>query len=141
MEPSGNKRLLPGNFYTLIQLPDGTWFTQDHKSGGAMDNGEPEYLVTSIEPVGEPVQFFTDIHHYYGFFKYAKSEVRAVVPKGANAFVLVGDPTNIWKNGNPVKQTCMVQPYKVEIDHTRRLVLQKVLANDYERMMELMKAA
>lgn len=140
MEPTGNSRPLPGNFYTLIQLPDETWFTQIHKSGGAMDNGEPEYLVTSIEPIGEPVRFFTEVHHYHGFFKYAKSEVQAVVPKEVNAYVLVGDPENIWKKGNPDQQTCLVQPYKVVIDHTKRLTLRNTLANDYGRMMELMSS-
>ncbi len=140
--PSGNKRPLPGNFYTLMKLPDGTWFVQCHKPGAAMDNGEPEYLVTSIEPIGEPVSLYTDIHHYHGFFKYAKSEVRRVVePLGANAFALVGDPSNIWKDGNPVQQTCLVQAYRINIDHTRRLVSQDELGSDYERMMELMKVA
>jgi len=140
MEPSGNTRPLPGNFYTLVQMPNEVWFTQYHKKGGAMDSGEPEYLVTSIEAVGEPVRFYTPIHHYYGFFKYEKREVRAVVPRAANAFVLVGDPTNVWKNGNPTQQTCLVQPYRVEIDHTRRLMKQNKLANDYELMLQLMQA-
>ncbi len=140
MVSTGNKRPLPGNFYTLTQLPDGTWFTEDHKPGGAMDNGRPEYLVTSIKPIGEPVPFYTPVRHYYGFFKYAKSEVRRVVgPLGGNAYALVGEPTNIWKGGNPVEQTCLVQPYHVEIDPTRRLMWQDELANNFELMMELMR--
>jgi hypothetical protein len=141
MEPSGIKAPFPGAFHVLTQLTDETWFTQVDKMGDGMDNGEPEFLVTSIKPIGEPVQFFTDVRHYHGFFKYAKSEVRAVMPPGANAYALVGDPENVWEGGNPVKQTCMAQPYRVEIDHTRRLVREKTLANNYERMMELMKAA
>lgn len=140
MVPTGNKRPLPGGFHTLMQLPDGTWFTEDHKPGGAMDNGRPEYLVTSIDPIGEPVRFYTPVRHYHGFFKYSKSEVRRLVkPLGGNAYALVGDPDNVWKDGNPVEQTCLAQPYRVEIDYTRRLMREDDLANDFDRMMELIR--
>lgn len=136
--PTGCNRPLPGGFYNLIEVQDGVWFTRVHKSGGRMDNVDPEYPVTSIEPIGEPVRFYTPIQHYHGFFKYAMSEVRRLInPCGANAYALVGEPENVWKDGNPVEQTCLVQPYRIEIDHTKRLMQEEVLANDFEKMMQL----
>lgn len=140
MEPSGLTTTIDG-FFVLTQFPDKTWFTQVDKPGEGMDTNEPEFLVTSIENIGKPVQFSTDVRHYHGFFKYAKKEARAVLPPEANAYTLVGDPTNVWEDGNPVRQVCLVQAYRVEIDRSRRLVRKKVLANNYGRMMQLLEAA
>lgn len=140
MEPSGIKVPFPGDFHVLTQLADGTWFTQIDKKGDGLDTNEPEFRVTRIEPVGEPLQFFTDVLGYYGFFKYSKAAVRAIMPPGANAYAYAGEPTIVPGSGHE-KQTCMMQPYRIEIDHTKRLVRGKTLANNYERMMELMKAA
>ncbi len=58
---------------------------------------------------------------------------------GVNAYALVGDPD--FTNGPGSKETCLVQGYHIEIDHTKRLVRQKKLASDYDRMMQLLKAA
>lgn len=141
MESSGARVPFLEDFHVLVQIPDKTWFTQVDKAGDGMDTCEPEFQVTAIEPIGEPVPFFTDVRHYHGFFKYAKDEARAVMPQGANAYALVGTPENIWEGGNPVRQTCLAQPYKVEVDYTKRLMKESKLANNYERLMELMKTA
>lgn len=138
MEPSGIKVPSLGDFHVLVQISDKTWFTQVDKVGDGMDNCEPEFQVTSIEPIGDPVPFFTDVHHYHGFFKYAKKEAKAVMPEGVNAYALVGDPENIWEGGNPVRQTCLAQPYRVEVDYTKRLMKESSLANNYDLMMKLM---
>lgn len=132
----------PGGFYTLMQLDDKeeTWFTQvDKVGGGAMDTHEPEFHVTKITPVGEPVRFYTPLAHYHGFFKYEKGEARAVMPAEANAYVLYGEPENVHREGHEPEQTCLVQPYRVEIDFSQRLMSEKKLAHNYNRMMELMK--
>lgn len=139
MEPSGLELTESGS-YVLTKLSDGTWFTQVDKTGGAMDTGEPEFKVTSIEPIGKPVQFSTPVSHYHGFFKYHKREALAALPKGANAYALVGDPDNVWEDGNPVRQVCMIQPYRVIVDTTQRLIREAVLENDYDRLMRLYDA-
>jgi hypothetical protein len=74
------------------------------------------------------------------FFKYGKQEAQAVLPPEANAYELVGDPQNVWEKGSPVRQVCLAQAYRIEIDHTQRLVRQKNLANDFDRMMRLIAA-
>ena len=66
-------------------------------------------------------------------------EAQAVLPKEANAYELVGDPTKT--GGADSQETCLVQGYRIEVDHTQRLVRQDALANDYDRMMQLLKAA
>ena len=139
LESSGMSDL-PEQFFALMQMPDKTWFTQVDKAGEGMDTFEPEFRVTSIEAIGEPVQFSTDVRHYHGFFKYGKHEAKAVMPPEANAYALVGDPENVWEGGNPVRQMCFAQPYRVVIDPTQRLVRKDALANDYERMMQLLAA-
>lgn len=140
MEPSGLASA-PDGFFVLTQMPDKTWFTQVDKAGEGLDTNEPEFLVSSIKKIGKPVRFSTDVRHYHMFFKYAKKEAQSVLSPEANAYALVGDPENVWEDGNPVRQVCLAQAYKIEIDHIRRLVRQAKLANDYDRMMGLLKAA
>lgn len=139
LEPSGMTEL-PGGFFALMQMPDKTWFTQVDKAGEGMDMYEPEFQVTLIEPIGDPVQFSTDVRHYHGFFKYGKHEAKAAMPPEANAYMLVGEPENIYEGGNPVRQTCFAQPYRVVIDPTQRLIRKDALANNYELMMRLLAA-
>lgn len=139
MEPTYVTKL-SGGFFALMQMPDKTWFTQVDKAGEGMDTFEPEFRVLSIEPIGESVEFSTDVRHYHGFFKYGKHEAKAVMPPEANAYALVGDPQNVMEDGNPVRQTCMAQPYRVTIDPTQRLIRKDTLANDYDRMVQLLVA-
>jgi hypothetical protein len=136
MELSGIESTESGS-YVLTKMSDDTWFTQVDKVGGAMDTGEPEFKVISIEPIGKPVKFSTPVCHYHGFFKYHKCEALAALPEGANAYVLVGNPANIYEDGNPVRQVCMIQPYRVVVDMTQRLARESNLINDYDRLMRL----
>lgn len=136
--PSGLDRT-PDGLFVLMQMPDKTWFTQIPKKGASADSYEPEFRVMSMKKVGELARFYTESNYPVPIFRYDRREAQAVLPKGANAYELVGDPTRTGGAGS--QETCLVQGYCIEIDHSKRLVRQDTLANDYERMMGLMKAA
>ncbi len=136
-EPSGLDRASDGLF-VLMQMPDKTWFTQIPKKGARADSYEPEFRVTSMEKVGELARFYTESNYPVPIFRYDTREAQAVLPKEANAYELVGDPTKT--GGADSQETCLVQGYRIEIDNTQRLVRQDALANDYDRMMQLMQA-
>lgn len=134
LEPSGLDRA-PDGLFVLMQMPDKTWFTQISKKGAGADTYEPEFRVLKMEKVGELARFYTDSNYPVPIFRYDRREAQAVIPKEANAYELVGDPTRT--GGADSKETCLVQGYRIEVDHTKRLVRQDALANDYDRMMEL----
>jgi len=121
-------------FRALVQV-GGQWFTQYPKVGGRMDTWEPEYLVTSIEKIGDPVIFRTTVGGYHGFFRFGVNEVQAIAPPTANAYFFVGEPQNEWHGGNPTHQTREVQFYRIEVDASKRMVRADELARDYDTMM------
>lgn len=129
----------PGAFFVLIQMPDKTWFTQVPKKGARADTYEPEFQVTSIEKIGEPRAFYTNSNYPVPIFRYDLREAKGVLPDGVNAYALVGDPARL--DDGTSRETCLVQGYRVTIDHTKRLTRESALANNYDRMMELMKVA
>lgn len=135
MEPTGLDQA-PGGLMVLMQLPDETWFTQVPKKGARADTYEPEFLVKSMQQVGEAVRFYTDSNYPVPIFRYDRKEVEAVLPKSANAYALVGEPD--FTNGVGSRETCLVQGYRVEVDPTHRPIKEKVLENDYDRMMQLL---
>jgi len=137
-EPSGLDRA-PDGLHVLMQMPDKTWFTQIPKKGASADTYEPEFRVTSMEKLGELARFYTDSNYPVPIFRYDRREAQAVLPKEANAYELVGDPTKT--GGADSQETCLVQGYRIEVDHTKRLVREKTLANDFERLMDLMQKA
>jgi hypothetical protein len=116
---------------------NGMWFTQYPKAGERMDTWEPEYQVSSISTVGDPVLFRTTVGSYHGFFKFGTSELKAIAPPDANAYEFEGEPQLEWHDGNPTHQTCMVQFYRITVDTRKRLIRAKSLAHDYETMMSL----
>ena len=104
-----------------------------------MDTWEPEYVVTSMQKVREPVLFRTTVGGYHGFFKFGTKEVQAIAPAGANAYYFVTDPVNEWNDGNPTHQTAMVQFYSITADTTKRVTRSDTLAHDYETLMKLVR--
>jgi hypothetical protein len=128
----------PDGLFVLMQMPDNAWFTQIPKKGASADTYEPEFQVTSMKKVGELARFYTDSNYPVPIFRYDRREAQAVLPKEANAYELVGDPTRT--GGADSQETCLVQGYHITVDHTRRLVRQDALANNFERMMELHQA-
>lgn len=123
-------------FRGLVQIGD-QWFTQYPKKGEGMDTWEPEYVVSSMEKIGEPVQFRTTVGGYHGFFKFGTNEVKAIAPPNANAYFFVGEPQNEWNGGNPTHQTCEVQFYRIEADASKRMVRSDSLAHDFDTLMKL----
>lgn len=120
-------------FRPLIKVGD-EWFTQYPKNGAGLDTCEPEFHVTSIEPMGEVVEFVTDTLGYHGFFKYDIRGVQAMAPKEANSYSLAGEPEII--NGAE-QQRCPIQFYRVQADTSNRVRRRKDLENDYETLMQL----
>jgi hypothetical protein len=125
-------------FRHLTQIRE-TYFTEYEKKGASMDTGEPEFLVTKIEPVGNLIDFETAIGGYHGFFKYKIIEVARLKPEGTNSYQCLGSPTIVYdKDGNPAFHKVTVQFYKAEIDSSHRLIREKDLAKNLDQMLELM---
>ncbi len=124
-------------FRALMPIGD-QWFTQYLKKGKGMDTWEPEYVVTSIEKIGEPVLFRTTVGGYHGFFKFGVNEIQAIAPPKANACLFVSEPENEWHDGNPTHQTAMAQFYQITVDASKRMMRANQLAHDFEKMMSLL---
>jgi hypothetical protein len=125
-------------FRALMKIGD-QWFTQFPKEGERMDTWEPEYVVTSSEEIGTPVQFRTTVGGYHGFFKFGTNEVQAIAPPGANAYHFVSDPQIEWNEGNPTHHTCMVQFCRITADTTKRMVRSATLAHDFTTLTKLVQ--
>ena len=138
MEPSGLDSA-PDGLNVIMEMPDKTWFTQVPKKGAQVDTYQPEFLVTSMEKVGEPQRFYTESNYPVPIFRYDRCEAQAVLPQGVNAYTLVGEPS--FTNGVGSRETCLVQGYRIKFAHTRRLIGAKALANDFDRMMQLLQTA
>lgn len=134
LEHTGNPITI--GFCGLVEVSN-QWFTQYPKEGERMDTGEPEYVVTTLEKIGEPIQFRTTVGGYHGFFKFGLKEVQAIAPPNANAYHFVTEPVNEWNGGNPTHQTCMVQFYHAKVDTSKRLIRRDKLAHDYDALMQL----
>ena len=115
------------------------WFTQYPKKGESMDTWEPEYAVTSMTKVGQPVFFRTKIGGYHMFVRFGLNELKDMASPEANAYSFVGE----WKieadeAGDPEFHTNMVQFYRIEADTSKRLIRADNLCHDYDTMMKLM---
>ena len=118
--------------FDLVLDVDGKNFTAYPKVGDGMDTGEPMLAVTSIEKVGGMACFETKPSGYYGFFRYALSEIRGLAPATANAYEIVGNP---WIEGRVQKAN--VQFLKIEADRSRRLMRRDDLYRNDALMLEL----
>lgn len=106
----------PSRLRHLMEYGDG-WFAQTLKTGESMDTGVPEHPVKSMREIG-PGVFRTKIGGYHGFLRYGLSEVEAIAPPEANAYV-VGDARIV---DDYKYHEVPVTFYKAEIDHSRRLL-------------------
>lgn len=125
--------------YALMKLNSNTWFTQKHKTGAGCDNGEPQFHVKKLQKCGRPVDFITKIGGYHGFFKYDIKEVEAINSFDCNVYSIVGDIKTLWHGGNPEYHKTKVQFYKADIDTSQQLIKEKELANDYDKLIQLME--
>jgi len=114
------------------------WFTQYPKKGESMDTWEPEYAVTSMTKLGQPVFFRTKICGYHMFVRFGLNELKDMAPPQANAYSFVGEWKIEMKDGNPEFHTNMVQFYRIEADTTKRLIRTDKLCHDYDTMMKLL---
>lgn len=112
-------------------------FTQYAKAGAGLDTHEPEYLVTSAKRINGANSFVTPILGYHALFKYDIRSVEAMAPLQANAYELVGDVENIWRDGNPEEQKVGIRFYHIEADTGQRLPREKEIKNDYQLLMSL----
>lgn len=119
----------------LLQKLGDYWFVQYVTKGYSTATGEPEFLVTEIEPTGSPIEFKTKIHGYYGIFRYDIQDVRAVAPPDATGFTM-GKPEFVEEDGTEYHRI-PVQFYRVEIDMSRQLRRRKDLAGDFETQQRL----
>lgn len=135
MKPVEDGKVYPG-FCHILQVGE-QWFTDYPKQGESMDNWEPEFLVQSVENIGEPVVFKTTIGGYHGFFRYGIQEIKRISPPEANAYSFTDEPQCIWEDGNPKYHTRTVQFHRIAFDPSQRLMRVAELVNDYDLLMQL----
>lgn len=122
---------------TLTEVEDGDLFSQYPKEGVRMDSGAPRHAVVSKEAIGDPVPFETTVGGYYGFFKYGVSEIAAIAPAGANAYLLVG---GIHLVDDAKRQRTQVQFFRASFDRSRRLRRQDEIMGDADLMVQIAAA-
>jgi hypothetical protein len=120
----------------LMKIKD-THFTMYPKKGARVDTYEPEFVVTKMEPVGDPVEFQTIIGGHEAFFRYDITELKALAPRGANGYTLIDAVEIVWGGGNPMWHKTRVQFYRTTVDSSKRVERAANLAKDFERMLKL----
>lgn len=118
--------------HPLMKFGD-SWFTMYPAAGHSTATGEPEFMVESMEQLGEPVEFITEIHGYYGFFRYDVRDLQGIAPPQANGFVM-GEPELSGDNHH----RALVTFYRITGDTSRRLRRRKDIENDYDTQMRLL---
>ncbi|MDR2541379.1 MAG: hypothetical protein LBD11_06590 [Candidatus Peribacteria bacterium] len=122
--PAGEK----ADFFSLIKKGE-KFFVETPKIGDRLDTGEIKYPVNSIEKIGKESSFITTDIMF--FLKYDINEVKAVAPKGANAYLIIGSVSP----GDRVEVP--VQFYHIEIDTSKRILSPEELYNNFELLCEI----
>lgn len=120
-------------FHALVNV-GGRFFTQHPKFGISLDSAAPEHPVTFLEEIGgpEPTSFSRQPEGYVAFFRYALSEVRALAPVGANAYILVQ-----VDHGSGETQVGRVRFYRAKVDRSRRLPQEADVSKDVGLVIRL----
>ena len=140
MKPT-SKLISSEGFYALMTIDAKTSFTQYSKKGESMDNYEPEFRVTSMKPIDNRIIFTTTIGGHRMHVKYGIKEVQQIAPMKANAYSVIGNPWIISDlKGNPTRHGMLIQFYHVEIDTSKRLMQTKDIRNNFNLMLDLVKA-
>ncbi|MDO8556180.1 MAG: hypothetical protein Q7R96_03335 [Nanoarchaeota archaeon] len=132
-----NDRNIP-SLYTLKQVDDAL-FTQYREDDDVMESGCVQFHVDDAQVVPGPAVFMTKVLGYHGFFKYELSDVRNILPAGANAF-LMGEPEIRWEDGNPTHQVCPIMFYQVKVDASRRILRTEEIRQNFSLMKQLLAA-
>ena len=134
-----NEEVTATAFYTLMQVAPEVWFTQARKVGASLDTGEPEFLVTAIEPIGKPLMLKTTAGSGF-YFKYDCAEARALCPEGANAYQVVPGSIGLLEENGEELHVASIQPYQVTVDTSKRIMPEKQLASAHTRIIDLLAA-
>lgn len=121
----------PSGLYSLMTMGE-QLFTMYEKQGDSMDSHEPEFLVRSVEKLGNPVLFVTPITGYYGFFTYDLRDLRKLAPVGANAYYLVDEPGFADNDHHKVS----VQFCFCEVDLSQRLPRASTIGRNSDLIMK-----
>lgn len=124
------------SMFTIMKMGD-NFFTEYRGPKDVMDSAEPQFVIQSIEPVGDVIRFVTPVLGYYGFFKYEIDEMIRQAPPQANAYRFVGEPEIVWKDGDAHSQTCDVQFYKITVDSSQEIMRSQELSHNFELMLHL----
>lgn len=119
--------------YLLKSYGHGEWFAcypKKYPDDECMDEGDVEFRVSSVKRVGVDSAFTTDESF---FLRYKLAQVKALMPRGANAYKIV-DISGKDRNG---LTTVTVRFYEADVDTSRRLPRTDEIARDYERLMEV----
>ena len=113
----------------------GKWFSQFPKpEGHSMEDGGLRHLVKSLEQIGKPVPFSTEIHGYHMFVRYDIKDIQALSPTEANAYRFVSE----WQiAGEYTHHTNKVAFYKADIDHTTVIPDSDELETNFETLVWL----
>lgn len=128
--------IYPGAVRRIISFSDQE-FTEYPKKGSCLNTGEPEFLVISKEPIGQPVDFQTTTGGSDFFFRYEQREVSVLAPPESNTYSFVDEIGTIYINNKPTFHTNKIQFYRAKIDYSQRLMRADQLARDYDKVIEL----
>ena len=105
-------------------------FSQYPKEGARCDTDEPMFEVLEIKRVGEDTFFQTEL---YGspFLKYDISEVMAVAPEGANAYIINGEISGRETVSVPVRF------FNVKVDEKRRILRGEEVASNLKLLLKI----
>lgn len=107
------------------------WFTQHPKKGEVMDTGEPEFLVTKMEPVAGGPGHFTVEEDF--FFRYGVKDIERIAPLGANAYALSG----FGRGGDGLMAS--IEFFRVEVDTSRRLPRKSEILSDVDTLTRVLE--
>jgi hypothetical protein len=129
MRPVAAGSYVPPRLYHLEQSGN-EWFTHYPKpsDGARMDEGDIEFHVRSLSPVGEKGVFKVDGDF---FLRYHLSQVVALAPAGANAYNI----TDISYKDGAGLTTVTVQFYAADIDTSQRLPRVREIKQNYDLLM------
>lgn len=130
--------IYPGTTIRRIINYTGQDFAEYPKKSNCLDTGEPEFLVLSKKPIGEPVNFKTTTGGTNCFFRYDLKEISVLAPPESNTYAFTEEIETIYVVGTrPCFHTTKIQFYRAQIDYSHRLIHASQLANDYDKMIEL----
>lgn len=114
----------------------GSWFVQTSGNEDGWIVPDPEFPVTEIYKVGEPILYLSEGEQ----FEYSSRKVRSLAPTAnANAFRITSIPLLSKGRGLWSRTGSSIQYYHVEVDASRRLMSLGQLGHNTEVLMKLLE--